>query len=297
MKRFRTTAALAATLLAAASLPASAEEIMTLRMAADRTAVSTAELQNGDAVLQGELFIENYTGITFMKLQLKSDAPLSLENGDFTRDPNQTEMEGGVLKNKPAFFVDHGATEYMQHSDITGAENVVMWYALYAEDGEVGEIDNADSSFLNFDIRIPQNTPAGDYTVYLSEENITNSVGQIEPDFSMLRGWDDLIPGKDVLLQPVTVSVYTRGDFNCDGSIGSEDAQGVLRYCLESLIVHHTLTDAEFEALSGTPHRNAAIAAADVSETGSIEIADAQMILRYYLANLIGSGQTWEDLS
>lgn len=302
MKRFRKAAAIAAAFLTASALPVSAaENIMTFRIAANRTAVSTAELQRGDAVVHSAFFIDNYTAISSMKFRLKADGPLTIENGDFTRDPNRTEMEGGVLKNKPAFFVDHGEADYFQHQEATGRDNVVSWKAPNAEFGNVGEIENADSSFVNFDIRIPQDTPAGDYTVYVSEEVRQNSVGQREKDLDVTRvlpnlQFQTLNAGEDFLLEPVTVAVYTRGDFNCDGSIGADDAQCVLVYFLESEIAHHTLTDAEFEELAGTPHRNAATAAADVSQDGKVQASDSQIILLYYLESMIGNHPVWEDL-
>ena len=91
--------------------PASAaDDIMSFRMAADQTTVYTDALAEDDVVIGGGVYIDNYSGISNMRLILKSDAPLTIENGDFTRDPEKTDRWGEKLH---MMFPKHDQAEYI----------------------------------------------------------------------------------------------------------------------------------------------------------------------------------------
>ena len=284
MKQFKIFAAAAAAMLCStAALSVSAEEaVMTFRMDADKTAIPVSELEETDAVAKGAVYIDNYTGLTSLRLILKSDSPLVIENGAFTADPEKKDKDGNPVH---LLFAEHDQAEYMQYSEITGASNVVLWYAKDYVHDKTATVTDAKSSFVNFDIRIPKGTKPGDYKCYISTEVLTNEANQKEEDFFAYGGADQLELDKDVKLTPVDIAVYLLGDTNLDGVIGIEDAQMTLKAYTDGIAGKaSTLTPAQINS-------------ADVTGNKEVGVDDAQYILKYYTEKYVAAKDTtWEKL-
>ena len=294
---------IAAAVLSAA-MPASAAESkpMTFRIDAERHYVLQSDLKDGDLLIPGELYIDNYSGITEMVMQLKSDAPLHIENGDFTRDDSRMEYYGTdpetsekLYRPKPCYFLSCSEGRYTQHSEETGEENAVLWYSSGWMGGKPGELYRPESSFLSFDIRVPADTPAGEYYCFLSTEVHPISDTLMQHDFYVYNGSTDVTNA--VALKSFKLTVEPEplpGDVNCDGTISVEDAQIALRYYAEQL-AQKTLTDEGLAVLFETPYIHTAAEAADVSHASGITVEDAQGILQYYTALLAHKTPQWSD--
>lgn len=275
-----------------------AEPLMTFRFAADKTVFTTTELANSDAVVHGGLYIDNYTGIARLRMILKSDAPVIIENGDFTRDPSGAlDANGDPLH---AFFAKHSTAIYTKESLIDDDTNIILWAGPETNQLDAfhanGVISNANSSFLTFDYRIPQNTPAGDYQCYISQKVITNSAGFIEEDLDISDQTHQLKVDKDFKIPPLIFSVFSRGDVNCDGSVSIEDAQATLKLYVEQEVASRTLTDTEIAQIMNTVHIHASKYASDASQNGSLDVSDAQGILQYYVDSMSGNTSDWNDI-
>lgn len=290
------TAAMAAGIL---MQPVSAENsLMTFRFKADRTAVSTAELAKGDAVIHGGLHIENYTGIAELRMILCSDAPILIENGGYTLDPSGALDADGNPRH--AFFEEHSTAMYTQKSLIDDSSNIILWAGAETNQANAfhanGVVRNADASFVSFDYRIPKGTPAGDYTCYISQNTIRNAAGFIEEDLTVSDQTHELQIDKDFAAAPITISVYTRGDVNCDGNVSIDDAQLALILYTEQNIGLKTLSDDEIADIVHTKSVSAAQYAAEASENGELEITDAQGILSYYVSAMSSVEPDWDDI-
>lgn len=299
MKKTILSLGIAAFVAQALALPASAaDSLMSFRFGAEKTAVSTAELANGDVVIPGGLYIDNYSGFAQLRLILRSDAPVIIENGDFTIDPSGALDADGNPRH--AFFEAHSTAIYTQKSVIDDDTNIILWQGPEAKQLNAyhanGVIRNADSSFLTFDYRIPQNTPVGDYQCYISRDVITNSVGFIEEDLDVTDQTHQLKVDEEFTLPPLTFSVYTRGDVNCDGAITIEDAQATLTLYVVQEVSAQVLSDEEVAQLLNTDHLNASKCAVDASQNGSLDVTDAQGILDYYVASLSGNLGNWDNI-
>ena len=113
---------------------AAADDVMTFRMTADTDTIYTDQLENEDAVVHGGVRIDNYTGLTNLRLMLKSDSPLTIENGDFTlesgatfllevgKDDNGSVIADQLIVNGNAYF-DDGS---------------ILWIAMDGESSLVG---------------------------------------------------------------------------------------------------------------------------------------------------------------
>jgi hypothetical protein len=292
MKRTCIPLCTAAVLLSAFTLSVSADGIMTLRMDAEQTAVSTGQLAENDAVIKGGVYIDNYTGINKMRLILNSDGPVTIENGDFTRVEGE---EGSNGEPQLAFFKKYSLATYTQESLIDDDKNIALWHGPGANECSNGEVYHADSSFLSFDIRVPKDTPVGDYSCFISTERKDIGGGMVSPDFYAYSEDGRLTENQDILLKPVTISVYNRGDVNCDGNISVEDAQYALNHYVAVGVNGSNPTDEELETLLGTKHINAARRAADASEDGELSIDDVQNILLYATEALTGLTPDWNN--
>ncbi len=306
MKKILKAAAVVCCLMTAAvSLPASAAEEaapMTFRITAERQYLWENELEQADAVLNADLRIEYYSGITEMTFQLISDAPLHIENGDFTRDDTRQEYVGTdpdtkekIYRDKPCFFQDYAEGRYTQHSEETGEENAVLWCSAGWMSGKPGEIYKPESSFVCFDLRIPCGTKAGVYRCSLSKAVHEVAEGLYQRDFYVYNGADDVTDS--VAVEDCTVIIEPNplyGDVNCDGEISVEDAQSALGYYTAHL-AGKTLTDAKLADMLGTPYIHSALEAADPSRNGDITVEDAQGILQYYTALLAQKTPKWSD--
>lgn len=275
-------AAAAAMLFASAAVSASAaDEPMTFRIDAKESAVCLDNMTD-DAVLKGEVFIDNYTGLTSLRLILKSDEPVVIENGDYTRNPDKKDKNGDPLHR---LFEEHSAMEYMQYSPDTGASNVVLWYSKGFVNDEPAKVSDPTSSFVSFDIRVPKDTKPGDYKCYISTEVVTNVAGQKEEDFFAYGGKNQLELDKDVKLAPLDVAVYLIGDSNLDGFVDVADAQKTLM--------------AYTEGIAGNDPKltKAQTLASDVVKDGKVSVDDAQVILKYYTEKVVAGKKdtTWEQ--
>ncbi|MBR6108082.1 MAG: dockerin type I repeat-containing protein [Oscillospiraceae bacterium] len=301
----RSAAAICAALLAVSSVPVSAEDDaapMTFRMKADKNYVMQRELESGDVMLSGELFIENYTGISTMMLHLLSDTPLHIEDGDFTRDPSRTEIdidintEEPIEVGKPSFFVDHSTAWYNQYSEESGLENTVLWYAPGWMENGTGEVEDAESSFLHFSVRVPQDTPVGTYRVYLATGDRPGPGGKLDPELYLRSGSKHI--EDEVVFVPLTITVepaLLRGDINCDGNVDASDAQRTLKYYV-TMLASGTVADERTEQITATPYFHTGLANADVNSDGEVRADDAQLILRYCVDHLAGKDTEWDDL-
>jgi len=280
-----------------------ADSPMTFRIAAEKSFVMESDLSTGDVLVPAALFIDHYSGITTVNLHLLADAPLHIENGDFTRDPSRQTYLGKdsqtgepLYEDKQAFFEDYAEAKYTQHSDETGLENVVLWYSPGWTMNEPAEIDLPESSFLSFDIRIPKDTAPGVYACYLATGFREIEGGLKMEEFYLTTGTD--VSADSVILQPCYITVEPdplRGDVNCDGDITADDAQRTLQYYVGSLS-ETEWTDALRSELFGTEFIHSAVLAADADGGGEITSSDAQCILQYYIKRLADPDSDWNDV-
>ena len=293
----------AAVLCGASALPATAaDDVMTIRMAADTTTIYTEQLEKEDVYINGGIYLDHYTGLTSIRMILKSDSPLTIVDGCFTPDPVKKDAQGEPLD---AMFNKHDSAFYEQ-TTLSGETNVVLWnaYGINVTDPPtVGKQDNPDTTFVSYRICVPKGTPAGDYKCYISTEVKLNEIGQKDPDFYAFHGWDDYIIGEDIILQPLVISVRNkvtttttssattttstttsttttttvttappaplRGDLNGDGSYDVADAVFLLRWISEdTTIPQYKRPDAE------------RLQNADLDQDGAITILDATRMLR-----------------
>ncbi|MBQ9905401.1 MAG: hypothetical protein IJM46_01350 [Oscillospiraceae bacterium] len=296
----KTIAMLSTAVMAAGLLtqPASAADLMTFRFAADKTAFTTDELKDGDQVVHGGLYIDNYSALAEIRMILKSDAPVIIENGDFTKDAKgELDSDGNI---RDAFFEKHSTHMYTQKSTVDDDTNIILWAGpetqIAGEFHANGVVRNSNASFLSFDYRIPKGTAVGDYRCYISEKVITNKAGFIEEDLEISDSKHQLELGKDFAIQPITFSVYTRGDVNCDGSVSIEDAQAALILYTEQEVASRTLSDQEMEEITKTKHVQAAKLAADASQNSKIDATDPQGILEYYVTEMAGNQADWSKI-
>lgn len=293
-------AAAAAMLFASAAVSASAaDEPMTFRIDAKESAVCLDNMTE-DAVLKGDVFIDNYTGLTSLRLILKSDDPIVIKNGDYTRDPAKfepTTNKNEEPKHLQLLFPEHDQADYFDFSNYPEDKpkpwyyeyyknaNIVLWYAKNSSNEAIATAANPDSSFVHFDIRVPKSTKPGDYKCYISEEVITNPAGQKEEDFFAYCGAKQLVLDQNVKLAPLDVAVYMIGDTNLDGTVDVQDAQTTL--------IAYT------EGIAGNDPKltKAQIMAADVVKDGKVSVDDAQVILKYYTEKVVAGKKdtTWEQ--
>ncbi|MCQ2416443.1 MAG: dockerin type I domain-containing protein [Oscillospiraceae bacterium] len=273
--------------ISSSAICASADDMMVIRMTGERDAVTVEELASQDAVVHGELKIENYKDFSYLRTILRSDDPLSIENGGFVyTDDTHSEL---------ALFGGYDTAIYTQYSEITGKKNYALYYAKDCAFGKMAEVVDPDSALVSFDIRVPQGTAAGDYTLFISQEQRVNSVGQREDDFFCTADMEDLIVGEDLVLEPLVFSVFSYGDVNLDGQVSAIDAQHVLSYYLETEVAQNVLTEEDFCKLMETTAPKATLHAMDVNLDDARNSLDAQDILAYYLDSVVGNQPSWKQ--
>lgn len=286
----RFAAASAALMLTVSSLPASAAQVMTFSVEAERRYFTAAELSDADVRIPGGVYIRNYTGITEMKLTLKSDAPVQIINGDFTRDPSRTEAGGAA---KQCFFVKHGDAYYTNTDTSGNPVNICLWTGPGSPFPSAGVIENPDSSFLSFDVLLPKGTPAGVYRCRISDEIQTTSAGLKLRDSFVFNG--SATP--EYALEPLEIVVEPeplKGDANCDGAVDSDDAVCVLKYFS---LKNMDFTEEEAAAAAfSTPFIHTAMQAANPDENTVTDTDDAVLILKYATQLSIGIDPNWDDL-
>ena len=288
-------AAIAAAAGIAAAIPASAADSgMVFRMTAPRQYVSAEQLRSGDVLLNGNLRIDQYSGITAMQLHLVSDPEISIQDLDFTRDSSQTDSDDGA---KHRFFASHGDTVVTRVNEQGTLQNKIVWYGS----GEVpqrGVVADPNSSFLDFRVLVPQGTPVGVYQAKVSKAESSNEVGQKIYDFTVYDGSKKLdIPCEDmrVIVEPDAL----RGDSDCNGEITPYDAMVALR-CSTLDLAGYDLNDPDFEPelekAMHTPYIHAGMKAADADLDGEIMPSDARAILIYSNMEMLDLEPDWNDI-
>lgn len=294
----KTAAALTAALLMLTGLPVFAEgETMALRLSAEKTTFLKDEIEE-DQMIHGGLYIDNYTGISKIRVVLTSDAPLHIENGGFTLDTSDPEKTDQL-----ALFNKYSTAMYTRESLIDDSENIATFVGPENYNGGSfilnGELRDPDSSFVDFDVRIPKETHCGDYScgisTFVRSEDIDGKT-YYDPDFFAYDENKQLTAGEDILLQPMTFSVYLRGDVNCDEKVSVEDAQAALLYYTAAVVSHQELTAEESAELLGTKSIQAAKLGADASADGKLDSNDPQGILLYYTTGITGQSVSWSDI-
>ena len=286
---FKAAAAVLSAAVCAAAFPVSANDvqIQKITIEAEKNAVTTDTLKNGDFVMHGGMYFRDYTDISSLRTILMSDSPLTIENGGFAWVEGKEEQQLRLIE-------QYTTAMYTQYSEFTGLSNIALFYTANSELGEIAKLRDPESPLIEFDIRVPQNTPAGDYSCYISQKVQINAVGQTEYDFICISRKQSLNVGTDVELVPLVFSVYTRGDVNCSGEVEALDAQRALAYYLENSIMNGEFSREELENMLGTKHTQAALYAMDINGNGTVEASDAQAILKYYLDGILENPQTWE---
>ena len=279
-----------------AALPASAADSgMKLRMAASHPYLFASDLQSADALLEGGLCIDNYSGFSYLRLHLVSDAQIQIEDLDFARDSSRKESDGS---DKQCYFVSHGDTALTRVNDDGETVNVCLWYGPGQVTPQTGVVENPDSPFLTYRIRVPQGTAPGVYQADVSKKTLTNEAGQTVYDFQAYLGTQKL----DIPVEPLKITVEpdpVRGDVDGNGTVEPWDATAALRFC--GLInAGFDLTDPdmaeEVAAITGSPYVHMSLKAADVSQNGQIEPSDAMSILIYANLKMIGFDVDWDEV-
>ncbi len=287
----RTVALMAAAVLTVNGMTASvpAEEAgMTFRLEASRSYLFASEVKEADTVLQGAMYIENYSGINMMRLTLGSDPEIVIENGGFS-SPN-------FLDDLYDYDPDLSANIYNAYSSVHDVYNLVTWYGP-GMINENGIVDDPDASFLSFDVRIPQNIPVGQYRLYFDERVLKLSSGK---DYHLLSVYAEegeygkSLPAID--LQAFTITVEpdpVRGDVNGNGVIDVADAMCVLRYYAAGLVGK---PENERLMLLHELYPHMGYAAGNVDQNTLCDLTDATAILWYYVAGLIGDTPDWDAI-
>ena len=273
---------------------AAEEQTMTFAVRPGDVYFAQKALSSESASVRAQMDILNYTGFSQLRLQLISDEPLTVENGDFTRDPSQKDTDGMDL---PSFFTSHGTTIYTGRNDAGELKNICLWYGPGNVVPLNGVIRDASSSFLTFDVMIPAGTAAGVYQVGFATGQTVNAAGQPEDDLFLYDENGEELPVP--ALKPMRVIVEPealRGDANCDGKIDLKDAQSVSKYYSMNDLLEEEPGTFEETAL-GTPYIHTALEAANVFPDGAVDLRDVQRIMKYYnKTEILEEEADWDDL-
>lgn len=295
----RVLACTAAAMLCAVSVPASTAAAddeaapMTFRISAETTYFTEEELAKAKKVVPAALYIDNYSGICSMKTRIKSEGKITVINGDFTRDPDQTEIDEGKVVNKPAFFETHGTATYTRYSSDTGKlMNIALWYSPDSFPPTPGVVANPESSFLSFDINIPKATAAGVYRVYVSKD-FDEALYSYDTFVYDANNQQLDVPVQDcrIVVEPGAL----RGDVDCDGEITARDPQCALRYYANVTVSESEPTNEDLERILTTPYIHTSMEAANVDANTKIDLIDSMAILRYYAYRMSDMEVSWDE--
>ena len=257
------------------------EGVMTFRASVSKQYIKASELANSDMTVQGNVFVDNYTGLTTFKLTLESSEPLVIQNGGFTT---------------PAFFANLEGTSsiYAREKADGTPTNVCLYYNDNPNELPLpnASVANEGGSLLSFDVVIPKKTPAGVYQVGFKSGYATNSIGLKEYYCFATNTSGDT----DFGLQAVEVIVEPNallGDVNCDGIVDPVDATKVLQYYAGTMLGYE---EEKLNQYFGTPYVHTALEAAQTIPDGIIDERDAIKILRYYAASMIDDDVDWATL-
>lgn len=276
-------------------LPAAAVgENMALRLELEQTELTVTSLADADAVIHGALYIENYSGICSMRIVVASDAGIMVENGGFS---------------DPCYLEGRNETRnvYNPYSEVHDVSNLVMWYGPTAADGVSyadTPVSDENASFIEFDVRVPQGTAAGEYDIYLDQRSLTLSSGKLFPLFSLYAEageYGDDLPAVDAIGCTITVKDNSAaegnlGDVNSDGKVDTVDAVRVLQFYNACHIMGNDVEEDYKEKLDAA-HPDVAFAVSDINGDRIRDTADAVLILRYYTHHdILNDGITWDEL-
>ena len=274
---------------------AAADSGMVFSMKAARLYLNESDLRDSDSVLDGSLRIDQYAGITTMKLHLVSDEPIRIENLDFARDSSRKEPDGSF---KQCFFVSHGDSYVTRTNENGELLNKVLWYGSNNVPPDTGVVEQPESPFLIYQLRVPKGTESGVYHVGISKAVSVNEAGQNDYDFIVYNEDGKIdVPCEDtrVIVEPDAM----RGDTDCDGLITPFDATAAL-CCASLATAGFDLIDPELETdleeILKTPFIHTALRAADVDLNGYVEPYDASMILTYASQQIAGFSPEWDEI-
>ncbi len=274
------------------ALPAAAEgETMAFRLELQQTELTVESLAVADAVIHGALYIDDYSGISSMRIVLANDEGITIENGGFS---------------DPCYLVgrDEDCNIYNAYSETHDVSNMVVWYGPIADDGiSWGNtpVDDAAASFIEFDVRVPQGTAAGEYDIYLDQRSLTLTSGKLFPLLSIYAEegeYGDDLPAVETIGCTINVvdNSGTRGDVNSDSAVDITDAIRVLSFYNACHVMGTGVEDLYKEKLDPVKP-DAAFAVSDVNNDSVRDIADAVLILRYYTyRDIMRQDITWEEL-
>lgn len=274
----RGAAALAVLLLPLGMKPAGAEaERMTFRFGADQTYLSAEELAEREIQIEGALYIDDYTGISSMRLALAAQQPLSLSQGRYA---------------EPPFFAACGPD-----TQLNAAQSVFLWTGPETDNSvmDLGEVSNPGAPFLNFSVTVPRATGPGVYEVTLSDGHTVNSAGQIMYDTYVYAG-DKKVDVPVKALEIVVEPRFSRGDTDGDGVIDIDDATRALAYYTAANVTGGEVSDSGAKEIFGVPYIHAAFDAAEASQDGVLDIDDASGILLWYTESSMGLTPDWDDI-
>lgn len=290
LKRVLAAAAAAVTGLQFPGVSAAEDAGMTFRLTASQTYLTASDVAEGDLVLEGAMYIENYSGINMMRFVIGNDEGIVIENGGFS-DPCYLEGD---------YDPETSANVYNDYAETFDKRNLVVWYgpgALW----ENGVVADETASFVEYDIRIPQGTAPGRYHIFFDQSEVTLSSGKTAEMFYVYNqegkyGVDDrpavAVENCFVTIEPAALL----GDVDCDGSIGTPDAQGVLAYYVMRNVMQEK-DELKCMLRMNELYPHTAFEAGDVNDDGLCDVADVLAVLEYFvIENIIGKEPDWDTI-
>lgn len=261
---------------------------MTFRLTASQTYLTASDVADGDMVLDGAMYIDNYSGINMMRFVIGNDEGIVIENGGFS-DP--CFLEGD-------YNPETSANVYNDYAETFDKRNLVVWYGP----GSIwtnGVVADETASLVEFDIRIPQGTAPGRYNIYFDQSVITLSSGKQAEMFYVYNedgkyGEDDRAAvgaeGCFVTIEPAAL----RGDVDCNGAITSADAMDVVRYYVMKEIIGET-DEMKCMLAMNELYPHTAFEAGDVDYDGTCTMYDGLCILKYFVTEtILGKTPDWD---
>ncbi|MBR5372623.1 MAG: hypothetical protein IK130_10470 [Oscillospiraceae bacterium] len=283
MKKMFAAAAAGLTMIPLLCSAASAEDTgMTFALTAEQNYFFESDLREAGKTVHGQFWIRNYQPCTAIRTILKSAEPLEIVNGQFTQ---------------PYFFHDCFFRAYTQYSPVFDMPNIIVWNGPADDDYNIEpmRVVTPEGSFAEFDINIPQNTPAGVYELSFRNGEYRESDGNTIPDTYAQNDMTELsvaFESCNIVIEPDSL----RGDVDCNGVVDSLDAKYALEY---EVAYNRTKLKKTNEALSETfhtPYIHTGEKAADADLNGKLDSRDALAILKYHTLKLAHLPQEWSQI-
>ena len=276
---------------------AAADAPMTFRLTVDNDLFTVQELAESEQVVHGAMYIENYTGISSMRIVIANSEGIIIENGGFA-DP--CFLEGR----------EESRNVYNPYSQVHDVSNLIAWYGPYADDGVSWDdtpVADENAAFVTFDVRIPKGTPAGQYQIYFDTRDLVLSSGKLYPLFNVhsFNGDYDDIELPAVVREDCTITVVddsvapgtgNLGDVDSDGDVDTTDAMSVLQF-YNACHVMGNGNESEYKERLDPALPEVAYNVSDINGDGSRNTVDALWIILYYnRVTLLGEDISWEQL-